>query len=540
MTNVDELVRQTIMPQLELALQASRRRPLPAAPSAELNEPGHGELFLRQLLRSEGSTRPSAEPLGTLDGGEGILEPATATVTELLAAFSAGALTPSALVRELAPRWSERGPSSAAVLAHVPGVEAAAAESDGRWAAGTARPLEGVPFAIKDIIDVEGAMVTCGSQQTGDRIAAADATVVARLRAAGAIPVFMAATSEFACGAPDNGRYGPVPNPWDYTRWTGGSSTGSAAAIAAGLTPLALGTDTAGSVRVPSALCGTTGIKPTYGLVPRTGVASLSWTLDHVGPMARSAEDLAVVLAVIAGPDGIDPTAGELVPRLDVDPTIVAGLRIGVPRTWFTERCDADVLAAYDRAVLTFVGLGAEVVDIEFDDLEAIHDESWNVFYAELASNQEANAGRMDRFDAGTKARLDCGFVPLATDYLRALRRRPLIQRDMLARMDAARVDVLLTPGIGATAPRLVDLVMAVDGVEYNLHDVIPRNTRIFDYTGFPAIMAPSGLASDGLPVGIQIVARPWQDRLCLSAAIAFQLATDHHRNLPAIAASGR
>ena len=540
----NDQARRTITPLLQAGLEESRRHPLPASPSAERNEPGHADLLFRQLLAQAApaaNAAPAAAPAATdaaahdAPDAAGFDVPA-ATVTELLAAYTAGTLTPSALLALLEPRWAADGPAPAAVLAHIEGIRDAAAASDARYRDGSNRPLDGIPFAVKDIIDVAGTPVTAGSNQTGDRIAPADATVIARLRDAGAIPVFMAATTEFACGAPHNDRYGPVANPWDPQRWTGGSSTGSAAALAAGLVPFALGSDTGGSIRVPAALCGLTGIKPTYGLVPRTGVACLSWTMDHVGPMARSAADLAVLLPLMAGPDGIDPTAGANVPDLAADPSGVAGMRIGVPRGWFTERSDAAVLAAFEAALEVFAGLGAEIVPIEFDGLDVIHDESWNVFYGELASTQEANNHRRDLFDAGTNARLDCGFVPLAVDYLRALRRRPLMQQHLLDRMDAARVDVLLTPGVGATAPRLDDLTMSVDGVDYNLHDVIPRNTRLWDYTGFPALMAPAGLGPDGLPVGIQLIARPWQDRLCLAAAIGFQSVTEHHRLRPAAA----
>jgi aspartyl-tRNA(Asn)/glutamyl-tRNA(Gln) amidotransferase subunit A len=556
----------TITPLLQAGLAASRARPLPASPSAERNEPAHADLLFRKLLGAAGgqtvTVTPSAEvaaaltdtELGPFPGdlagaapaapaGSDAANPApfsvaSATVTELLAAYRAGTVTPSAAIALLEPRWAPDGPAPAAVLVGIAGIRSAAAASDARYRAGTARELEGVPFAVKDIIDVANTRVTAGSNQTGDRIAPADATVVGRLRAAGAIPVFMAATTEFACGAPDNDRYGPVPNPWDEARWTGGSSTGSAAALAAGLVPFALGSDTGGSIRVPSALCGLTGLKPTYGLVPRTGVAGLSWTMDHVGPMSRSAADLALLLPLMAGPDGDDPTAAASVPDLGVDPAVINGMRIGVPRGWFTERVDAAVLAAYESAIEVFTGLGAEIVAVEFDGLDEVHDESWNVFYGELASSQEANNDRRHLFDAGTNARLDCGFVPLAVDYLRALRRRPVVQQHLLDRMDAAGVDLLLTPGVGATAPRLDDLTMSVDGKVFNLHDVIPRNTRLWDYTGFPALMAPAGLAPDGLPVGIQLIARPWQDRLCLAAAMGFQSVTEHHRQSPAIAAT--
>ncbi|WP_336698568.1 amidase [Curtobacterium sp. USHLN213] len=547
MTDVFAVVRGTIAPQLEQALHDSRANPLPAAPSSLPAEPGHSQALFTRLLAAAIDAAPTpaapvapapASTASTVSTAATASDPAAASVTELLAAYRDGSTTPTAVVGALAPHWTSDDVWSDAVLRLVDGAEQAAAESTRRWAAGEARALEGVPFAVKDIIDVAGTVVTSGSLQTGDRVAPADATVVARLRAAGAIPVFTAATTEFACGGPHNARYGAVRNPWDPERWTGGSSTGSGSALAARIVPLALGSDTGGSIRVPSALCGTTGIKPTYGLVPRTGVASLSWTLDHVGPMARTAEDLALVLAVIAGGDGQDPTTHTAVPLVEAAPGRIAGMRIGVPRVWFTERVDRAVLDAHAAAVDRFAALGAQIVPIEFDDLEAIDAECWTVFYGELAANQEANAATADLFDAGTRARFDVAFTPTAADYLRSLRRRPLVQAAMVARMDEAGVDVVLTPGIGATAPRLDDLTMTVDGVPYNLHDVIPRNTRVFDYVGFPALMMPAGTAPDGLPVGVQLVARPWDDRLVLSAAAAFQEVTDHHHRVPPASAT--
>ena len=557
MTDVFAVVRGTIAPQLDQALADSRANPLPASPSSLPAEPGHSQQLFARLLGAAIDAAPTApvdaaptaagdtaSTVTTTAGGTPVdaaavaHDPAAASVTELLAAFRAGTTTPGAVLATLAPHWTSDAVWSDAVLRLVDGAVEAAAESDRRWAAGDPRPLEGVPFAVKDIIDVADTVVTSGSLQTGDRVAPADATVVARLRAAGAIPVFTAATTEFACGGPHNARYGAVRNPWDPSRWTGGSSTGSGSALAARIVPLALGSDTGGSIRVPSALCGTTGIKPTYGLVPRTGVASLSWTLDHVGPMARSAEDLALVLAVIAGGDGQDPTAHTAVPLVEAAPERVRGLRIGVPRTWFTERVDAAVLDAATAATERFRALGATIVPIEFDDVEAIDAECWTVFYGELAANQEANAATADLFDAGTRARFDVAFTPTAADYLRALRRRPLVQAAMVARMDEAGADVVLTPGIGATAPRLDDLTMAVDGERFNLHEVVPRNTRLFDYVGFPALMMPAGTAPDGLPIGVQLVARPWDDRLVLSAAAAFQSVTDHHRRVPPASAT--
>lgn len=541
-TDVFAVVRGTIAPELARALADSRARPLPAAPSTLAAEPGHSQTLFARLL-DQAPSHPDTSRTTLLPDAAGTtrtaVDPAQASVTELLAAFADGATTPAAVLAALEPLWTADAVWSDAVLRLVDGPRAAAAESTRRWADGSARPLEGIPFAVKDIIDVADTVVTSGSLQTGERVAPTDATVVARLRAAGAIPVFMAATTEFACGGPHNARYGAVRNPWDAERWTGGSSTGSGAALAARIVPLALGTDTGGSIRVPSALCGTTGIKPTYGLVPRTGVTSLSWTLDHVGPMARTAEDLALVLDVIAGGDDQDPTSHPTVPDLGADPDRIVGMRIGVPRTWFTERVDAAVLEAHAAAVDRFRALGAEIVPIEFDDLEAVDSECWTVFYGELAANQEANAPTAELFDDGTRARFDVSFTPTAADYLRALRRRPLVQAAMVARMDEAGVDVVLTPGIGATAPRLDDLTMSVDGERFNLHEVVPRNTRLFDYVGFPALMMPAGTAPDGLPVGVQLVGRPWADGTVLSAAVAFQRTTAHHLRVPPASAPG-
>ncbi len=244
------------------------------------------------------------------------------------------------------------------------------------------------------------------------------------------------------------------------------------------------------------------------------------------------------MLDVLAGGDAEDPTAHPTVPDLTADPDRVVGMRIGVPRTWFTERVDAAVLGAHAAAVDAFRELGAHIVPIEFDDLEAVDSECWTVFYGELAANQEANAPTAELFDDGTRARFDVSFTPTAADYLRALRRRPLVQAAMVARMDEAGVDVVLTPGIGATAPRLDDLTMSVDGERFNLHEVVPRNTRLFDYVGFPALMMPAGIAPDGLPVGVQLVGRPWADGTVLSAAVAFQRATAHHLRVPPASAS--
>nr|WP_296776198.1 amidase [Rhodococcus sp. (in: high G+C Gram-positive bacteria)] len=514
-------------------LGASRSAPVAASPAAG-SEPGSGRLVLQR--RPAVHSNVSTDVLPTPAFGIAGRSPYELGVGELLSAYASGALTPTAVLASLRPRWGASGPAPDAIVSTIAGTEEAFAESDRRWAAGSARPLEGIPFAVKDIIDVAGARVTCGSLVTGDRIAPSDSVVVARLRSVGAVPVFMSATTEFACGAPHNARYGPVANPWDATRWTGGSSTGSAAALAARLVPLALGTDTGGSIRVPSALCNLTGIKPTYGLVPRTGVASLSWTLDHVGPMARSAADLALVLPHVSGPDGVDP---EALPERAVTTALSGGLtssltdaRIGRAGGWFTELCDRGVLAAFDGAVSVFENAGVSMPEVGVGDVHRMHDDVTVLLTCELASNQEQNAEKFAMFDTGTQVRIARGTVPSAVDYLRSVRRRAAAQQRALSLWDDAGIDFLLTPGIGATAARLSDVTVSIDGVRLPMQSVIGRNTSVFDYLGFPAVMLPAGTL-DGLPVGVQLVGRPGTDMLCLDVAQRFQAITSHHLRVP-------
>ncbi|WP_162392494.1 amidase [Goekera deserti] len=545
-------------------LRRSRERPLPLPTPADGSEPAHFAALLARPVAPEPAgpavrhpaasrsvaessraelpgTQLAAAPLAAAQLAAAQLAAAQlpvagqlhlAGVTGLLAGFAAGAFTPTDVVDELTARIAERGARTGAVLRVLAGAADAAAESSARWRAGNARPLEGVPFGVKDVLDVAGAVVTSGSRVTGDRIAATDATAVARWRAAGAVPLAMLATSEFACGAPQNGRYGAVRNPWDQRRWTGGSSTGSGAALADRLVPLALGTDTAGSIRLPSAWCGTTGLKPTYGRVPRTGVATLSWTLDHVGPMARTAEDLALVLPLLSGPDGVDPSAltgydqpGPLSPDL-------TGLRVGVPGSWFTDCVDSQVLLAFEAALTVLVDAGAQLVPVAEGDLQPVFDEAWTILYAELASGHEGGPQRAGLYDDGLLDRLSRGVVIGATDYLRALRRRASVTAELAARLFGG-ADVLLTPGPGARAPLLADLLLDVDGEQLPMLSVHSRNTVPFDLTGMPALMLPAGTDDHGMPMAVQVVAPHHRDELCLRVGLALQARTAHHRAVP-------
>ncbi len=479
------------------------------------------------------SVRPSppseAEQIVAMPIEEGTVSGISeAGVGDLLSAYAHGVLDPVAVLEALTGSIAASQTGSEAVLRLVPGAMEAAKESAIRWASRTQRPLEGIPFGVKDIIDVAGTEVTSGSHFTGHRIAPADAHVVARLKAAGAIPFAMTATSEFACGGPHNPRFGAVTNPWDATRWTGGSSTGSGAALAARLMPLALGTDTGGSIRVPSCWCGTTGLKPTREKVSRHGVAALSWTLDHIGPMARSAQDIARVLPFMtAAPDlQLAKDCAALFADLDI-----SGLRIGVATGWFTENVDYTILANWKAALETLENLGCTLVDLPAIDVGPFHEAGWVVLQSELAALHADRADRSDLMDPGMLGRLRNGMAFSARDYARALQARVTAQDHFLCAMD--NVDLIITPGIGGEAGSLETLTVDVNGAPISFQNVISRNTMIFDFTGFPALMLPTGLGGAGLPTGMQIVGRPHTEALCLLVGAAFQAATAHHRLVP-------
>lgn len=524
-----------LLPQARVDMQrpiaSSRSVPLPSSPETTGTEPAD---FAFLLAATIAPTQTFSVPAYVPRTDRALHE---LGVLDLLAAYRSGVTSPSEVLGALHSRWSDPGRCGGAILAVVDTVVGAAAESDRRWRDGTPRPLEGIFFGVKDIIDVACMPVTAGSHVTGDRIATRDATVVARLRTAGAIPALITATTEFACGAPHNARYGAVTNPWDRDRWTGGSSTGSAGALAAELIPLALGTDTGGSIRVPSALCNLSGIKPTYGLLPRTGVASLSWTLDHVGPMARSAADLGAVLGILAGPDAVDPGAAPASRTDEVRAGLggaesgglrLGGLGVGIPTSWFTDLCDAAVLSAWQDTLAALRRHGVRLIPVDIPDAPLLHDDFTIVLTTELASNQEGALRSFDRFDIGTQIRIARGIVPSGVDYVRALRRRAGALRATLAAFDDAGVDVLVTPGVGATAPRLSDVTLAVDGVRHPMQALIGRNTALFDHLGLPAVMTPAGFV-DGMPVGVQIVGRPWADGIVIGLAQALQHLSDHH-----------
>lgn len=456
------------------------------------------------------------------------------TATELLARFADGSATPSQAVAACLARIEQTEPGVNAVLTLLAErATAQAAESDRRWAEGTARPLEGVPYGLKDIVATAGIRTTGGSALYRDHVPDTDAVLAGRLADAGGILLAKLATFEFACGGAVNRTFGPTRNPWDPTRTTGGSSSGSGAAVALGQVPLAIGTDTGGSIRIPSAFCGLTGIKATYGRVPRHGVMGLSWTMDHAGPMTRSVADCALMLDVIAGADPLDPTAlpaeeEPFVAALDRD---VTGWRVARPRGWFEDVMHPAVAEAHEAAVAELTATGVEVVDIELPTFALAEVASWTIIYAEMLSYHEDHFGGLeDRDDMGA-AMLGASPFVSATDYLRALRLRPAFQQELAAAMEGCAA--IVTPAMTALPP-LIDTDMTSDLGDRSVPwlEAACRTQVPFNLTGSPALVLPCG-SVDGLPVSLQLVGAPRDEASLFALGAAYQRTTTHHRDRP-------
>ncbi len=432
------------------------------------------------------------------------------TAVELLDAFRRRRISPSEAVDGCLATLDAREPEVQAFRTRCDGAAlAAAAESDIRWRRGEPRTLEGVPFAVKDIIETAGVLTTVGSRLFAEWVPARNATAVQRLLDAGAILIGKTATPEFAFGDAIDGHR--AVSPWHADHWTGGSSSGSAVALAAGEVPLALGTDTGGSIRVPASYCGVVGLKPTAGLVPRDGVVPVSSTLDHTGPMARTVDDVALMLDVIGG---TMPPGDESRP-----------LRIGRPVEWFFDWGTDEALRAADDAIAALVELGATVRDVSLPSAHLAGMTAWTITVREFAEVRAADHDRFDQMTPAAVGRIEAAAGLSPADYRAALATRTQLQREVEEAF--AEVDVLITPATPTPAPRITPPADPLfEGGDAAWLERIARNFLIANVTGIPALVLPVAI-HDGLPIGVQILARASGDATCLRAGLALEAARD-------------
>jgi aspartyl-tRNA(Asn)/glutamyl-tRNA(Gln) amidotransferase subunit A len=450
------------------------------------------------------------------------------TIVELGPRLRRKEVSPVELTRACLDRIEKHNPALNAfitVTADSALAEARAAEieiSRGEWRG----PLHGVPVALKDLIDTAGTRTTAASALYQNRVPQEDAEVLRRLRLAGAVILGKNNLHEFAYGGSSLvSFFGDVHNPWNTGHIAGGSSGGSAAAVAAGLGYAAIGTDTAGSIREPAALCGCVGIKPTYGRVSARGVIALSWSLDHVAPLATTVGDAAVVLQVIAGYDprdvcGVDVPVADYVSGLG-DAT--KKLRVGIPRRYFYDELDDEILVAVEQALAVIRTLVADVRDVEIEvstDRTVQAAESFAYHADDVARTPEL-------YQPETLRRIRSGEKIPAAEYIQ--RRRELGLERRRAHDFFADVDLLVTPTTPIPAPAIADLKKdpaALRPAELTLL----RNTRPFNVWGLPAISVPCGFTKSGLPIGLQIAGLHWREDLVLRLAHAYEQETEWHK----------
>ena len=411
------------------------------------------------------------------------------------------------------------------VMAESALAEARVAEEEisrGNWRG----PLHGIPIALKDLIDTAGVRTTSASALHQNRISAQDAEVVRRLRTAGAVIVGKNNLHEFAYGGSSLvSHFGDVHNPWNTERIAGGSSGGSAASVVAGMACAAIGTDTAGSIREPAALCGCVGLKPTYGRVSSRGVIPLSTSLDHVGPLTSSVADAAIVLQAIAGFDPADVTSAEVsvVDYVSGLKEPVKKLRVGVARAHFFEDLDPEVASAMEHALTGIESLGAQIKEVKLEistDRTVQATESWAYHVGNLEKHPDA-------YQPETLRRIRTGEKISAAEYIQ--QRRQLEEDRRSIREVFAEVDLLMMPTIPMPAPAIAELKVNPEALRPAELRLL-RNTRPLNVWGLPAISVPCGFTQSGLPIGLQIAGPHWREDLVLRLAYAYEQATAWHK----------
>ena len=457
-------------------------------------------------------------------------EIAYATIAELGARYRKRDLSPVEVTQALLARIEKLDPIlHAFVTLTADSALAEARSAEEALRRGDARPLLGIPVAHKDIYLTRGVRTTGGSALLADWIPDEDATCVQRWRAAGTVQLGKLITHEFAFGLQFPGhRFPPAKNPWNLDHIPGGSSSGSGAALAAGLVTGATGSDTGGSIRGPAAFCGIVGLKPTYGRSSRAGVLTLSWTLDHTGPMARTVQDCAFLLQPLAGYDPADPASS----RAPVDDYVaplgrdIRGLKIGVPRAYFLEEVDAEVARAFEEALETLRRLGAEVRDVQIPSLRGAHSFLLILMAEAYAYHESDIREHPELYGDVLRERILAGALVTASEYTQAQRIRAEICRETAEVLKT--VDVLASP----TALKPATPFAQAFDPEF----AFPKsNMAPFNLTGLPTLALPCGFSTSGLPVSFQLSGRPFEEATVLRAGHAYEQATTWHTRRPPV-----
>ena len=447
------------------------------------------------------------------------------SATQLLDAYRSGSASPREAVESSLRRIEHLDPTIGAFreVFHERALDEARHRTDELARGDRTGPLHGIPVAIKELFDVEDATGSYGSTILADRIAPSDATAVARWREAGAIVVGTTRSHEFGWGiTTQNATLGSTLNPWDTDRVPGGSSGGSAAALSAGMVPLALGSDTGGSIRIPACFCGIAGIKPTYGLVSKRGAVSLAPSLDHPGPLARTVPDLAIGLAAMAGYDALDPSTLAVEPPSGSVEASLAGIRVGVVADLQLRTLRDDHQARFDAALEAMSGAGARLVPLGFAGAEEIRPTFAAIQMAEAHHTHSSVLGffpeRAAEYGADVRGRLELSAEVTLADYLSALESKRVLRRRFACLFD--EVDVVVTPITAGGPSTTSEPDIGFDGTgEGPFRDVVMDYTVPQDLFGLPVCAVPNGLDDDGLPLGIQLTGPALSENAVLDAA---------------------
>lgn len=513
----------------DTGVEEFRARQFTEAPTFTPRWPGGGE---------QAAAGEAARGADELRGLRALAELPYTTAREFAEAYRAGTVSPitvaEAVLFAIEASDSASPPLRALIASSRADVLAQARDSARRFARGVSLgPLDGVPVAVKDEIDQRGYGTTVGTTFLGRIAARSDATVVARLRAAGALLIGKANMHEIGLGVTGvNIGHGTPRNPHDPGRHSGGSSSGPAVAVAAGLCPMAIGADGGGSIRIPASLCGLVGLKPTWGRITEHGAYQLCPSLGHIGPIAASVADAALMYAVIAGPDPADP-ATLAQPQVRVDGlggADIRGMVLGVYRPWL-EDADAEIVSHCERTIAALVSAGARVREIEIPELEPARVAHAVTIAAEMAEAMAPHREHLPEMGADVRINLALARAFRARDYVHAQRMRTRAMRHLAAALELA--DVIITPATGIVAPPIRQDALTHGESDVTTLTALMRFVSLTNLTGHPAIAFPAGFTAGGLPIGMQAIGRPWEEHVLLRLARAAERVVE--RNAPRI-----